>query len=182
MRKPAAILIIFVLLGAVRAFSQPTTLPDKNIVFSRLPENLGLSQSSINDILQDKDGYLWVATWSGLIRYDGYSTKIFHSGTGATDLKGNLISCLFEDHEGKLWIGTHVSGLFQYDKKTNQFINYTHLPGTRGTISNNNIWKITEDADHNLWIGTENGLNFFDRKTQTFTIFKNDADGVIRVG
>src|SRR6187551_912195 len=125
MRIPAAILILVLLLGAGGALSQPATLPDKNIVFSRLHENLGLSQSSINDILQDKDGYLWVATWSGLIRYDGYSTKIFHSGTGEADLKGNLISCLFEDHEGKLWIGTHVSGLFQYDKKTDRFVNYT---------------------------------------------------------
>lgn len=169
------VILVFILCtGSKGVFSQPAALPEKNIVFSRLPENLGLSQSSINDVLQDRDGYLWVATWSGLIRYDGYSTRVFHSGNGATDLKGNLISCLFEDHEGTIWVGTHVTGLFRYDKKNNHFVNYAFDPGQPNSISNNNIWKITEDADHNLWIGTENGLNFLDRNTQKFTTFKND--------
>lgn len=166
--------LLFFLITVV-AFGQPATLPEKKVVFSRLPENLGLSQSSINAILQDREGFLWFATWSGLIRYDGYTTRVFHSGNKEFDLKGNLISTLFEDHNGDLWIGTHVTGLFQFNKKTNQFINHRHSSSDPSSLSNNNIWDIIEDENHNLWIATEGGVNFFDRKTNTFRSFVNDV-------
>jgi signal transduction histidine kinase/ligand-binding sensor domain-containing protein/CheY-like chemotaxis protein/AraC-like DNA-binding protein len=173
MKRRRFFLLIILLLMMTTGNSQPEKIPQKNIVFSALPENLGLSQTSVNAILQDKDGFLWVGTWSGLYRYDGYTTKVFHSGPGESDLKSNLISSLFEDHEGNLWVGTHVSGLFLFDKTTQRFTNFRYEGGRKNSISNNNIWEVIEDAGHNLWIATENGLNLFDRKTKQFTHFKN---------
>jgi signal transduction histidine kinase/ligand-binding sensor domain-containing protein/DNA-binding response OmpR family regulator len=157
-------------------YTQPSSLPDKNIFFSKLPENLGLSQTSINSILQDRHGFLWVGTWSGLIRYDGYLTQVFHSGTEGGQLQSNLISSLFEDHNGDLWIGTHVSGLFHFDSKTERFTNYR--AGGDNAISNNNIWDVVEDANHNLWIATENGLNFYDRAHGIFRTYRHAPDNI----
>lgn len=156
------------------AAAQPSKLINRNIDFTKLPDELGLSQSSINSILQDRNGYLWIATWSGLVRYDGYTTYIFHSGNAPGDIKSNLISTLFEDHAGNIWVGTHIGGLFLYDKRTNQFSNYKHDDADPHTISSNNIWKINEDSNGNLWIATEWGLNFFNRETQVFQSFFYD--------
>lgn len=158
-------------------WAQPDQLASKKIVFEKLPENLGLSQSSINTLLQDRDGYLWIGTWSGLIRYDGYNTTVYHSDNTPGTLKSNLISTLYEDSFGHIWVGTHMGGLFDYDKSTNRFTQYKHDPKQTGSISDNNIWKIIEDERHNLWVGTEHGLNYFDRNTQTFTgYFVRDGD------
>lgn len=153
--------------------AQPSRLPKQNIIFNKLPDELGLSQSSINSILQDRDGFLWIATWSGLVRYDGYTSTIYHSSNEEGAIKSNLISTLFEDKQGKIWVGTHMGGLFVYDKQTNSFRNFCHDPKNPNSLSNNNIWKIIEDGKNNLWIATENGLNFFDRTKEQFLRFKN---------
>lgn len=169
-----SIIIIVATLIFSGAFAQPSKLINRNIDFTKLPDELGLSQSSINCILQDRDGYLWIATWSGLVRYDGYTTSIFHSGNGPGDIKSNLISTLFEDRTGNIWVGTHMGGLFLYNKRTNQFTNYKHNDTDLNSISSNTIWKINEDPVGNLWIATENGLNFFNRQTRLFSSFLND--------
>lgn len=151
--------------------AQPLELPRKNIIFHQLPEKLSLSQSSINCVLQDRDGYIWIGTWSGLIRYDGYSTTVFHSGHGAGNIKSNKITTIYEDRHGYLWIGTHMGGLFRFDKSTNNFKHYAHHPDSTGSLSNNNVWSIQEDRTGNLWVGTEYGLNVLDSSTHTFKNF-----------
>jgi signal transduction histidine kinase/ligand-binding sensor domain-containing protein/DNA-binding response OmpR family regulator len=161
-------------LVAFCSIAQPSKLAKRNIDLIKLPEALGLSQSSINCILQDRDGYLWIATWSGLIRYDGYSTTIFHSGSAPGSIKSNLISTVYEDRIGNIWVGTHMGGLFEYNKETNQFINYKHDDHSANCISSNNIWKIIEDDLGNLWIATENGLNFLDPRKKVFISYIND--------
>ena len=72
--------LLFLLLSGklISGYAQPASLLNKNIVFNQLPEKLGLSQSTINCMVQDRDGFIWIGTWSGLIRYDGYSSRIFH--------------------------------------------------------------------------------------------------------
>jgi len=156
------------------AGAQPAALPQKEIIFDQLPEKLGLSQSSINCILQDREGFLWIGTWSGLIRYDGYSTVIYHSDNAPGKLKSNKITTLYEDRRGYLWIGTHMGGLFRYDKNTNTFLHYSHQAGNTASLSNNNIGCVAEDRQGNLWVGTENGLNVFDQQKNAFTSFHYD--------
>lgn len=150
--------------------AQPGTLVHKNIVFSQLPEKLGLSQSTINCMVQDSDGFIWIGTWSGLIRYDGYSTRIFQAETLPGKIKSNKILTIYEDRKGFLWIGTHRGGLFRYDKQQDTFFNYDDSSINAG-LSDNNVWSLQEDMAGNLWIGTENGLNVFDSTTQTFKKF-----------
>jgi signal transduction histidine kinase/ligand-binding sensor domain-containing protein/DNA-binding response OmpR family regulator len=156
--------------------AQPSEVSQKNIIFQQLPENLSLSQNSINCVLQDREGYLWIGTWSGLIRYDGYSTKVFYSGNGADDIRSNKITIIYEDREGYLWIGTHQGGLFRYEKSTNKFRHFAHQSENKGSLSNNNIWSIQEDHLGNLWIGTEHGLNVLKQGSHTFDKFFHSPD------
>lgn len=157
--------------GALGTLAQPSALPRKNIIFDQLPENLGLSQSSINCVLQDKEGYLWIGTWSGLIRYDGYATTVFHSNSARDKIKSNKITALYEDPGGDIWIGTHMGGLFKYDKNGDTFRNFVHDPHEGQSLSNNNITAIGSDNKGRLWIGTENGLNAFDGRRNAFAKF-----------
>src|SRR5215831_14634269 len=70
----------------------------------------GLPQNSVNALLQTKDGYLWLATFDGLVRYDGVRFVVFnvHNTPG---LVSNRFTSLAEDRSGDLWIGTDDAGV-----------------------------------------------------------------------
>ena len=132
----------------------------------------GLPQNSVNASTGTRDGYLWLATFEGVARFDGVRFTVFdHSNTAA--FKSNQIMALLEDRAGDLWLGTNGGGLIR--RSHNAFRLYTTSDG----LSNNFVRALAEDAEGNLWIGTEGGgLNRFrDRhfapgrvcRTTTFT-------------
>ncbi len=140
-----------------------------NIKFDHLSsENLtyekGLSQNTVNCMLQDSKGYLWFGTWDGLNKYDGYQFVNFDK---QSQLSGQTIYALHEDNSGALWIGTD-GGLTRYDRKKNRFTQFIHDPENPNSLLNNVISSIVEDRLGNLWIGTMGGLNKFDKITGTF--------------
>lgn len=69
----------------------------------------GLPQASVNALLQGRDGYLWIGTFGGLVRFDGDSFTTFHASPGG--LSSNRILSLHEDRRGRLWIGTEGAGI-----------------------------------------------------------------------
>lgn len=73
----------------------------------------GLPQVSVNALLQGRDGYLWIGTFGGLVRFDGDSFKTFHASPGG--LVSNRILSLYEDRRGRLWIGTEGGGIALYE-------------------------------------------------------------------
>lgn len=161
--------LVMILLLPFCVYAQPEELHKKKLVFDQLQEELSLSQSSINCILQDSEGYLWIGTWSGLIRYDGYTTTVFHSENQPGKLQSNKILTLYEDRSGFLWIGTHMGGLFRYNKNNSTFEKFTHDEYDASSLSNNNIRAIQEDADGNLWIGTESGISILNKDGSGFS-------------
>jgi ligand-binding sensor domain-containing protein/signal transduction histidine kinase len=73
----------------------------------------GLPQNNINDIIQTSDGYLWLATFNGLVRYDGVRFTTFNSGT-TKGIRSSRLLKLLEDGEGNLWIATEDSGVIRF--------------------------------------------------------------------
>jgi signal transduction histidine kinase/ligand-binding sensor domain-containing protein len=73
----------------------------------------GLPQSSINSILQTRDGFLWFTTFGGLVRYDGLRFEVFNAGN-TKGLKTSRFLGLFEDREGSLWISTERRSVIRY--------------------------------------------------------------------
>ncbi len=104
----------------------------------------GLPGNTILDILQTKDGCLWLGTQNGLVRFDGVEFEIFNRHN--TPLEDNVIPALYEDKNGNLWIGTKSEGLFYY--KDGIFFS---SPGTKAL---KDIRAIAEDRWENLWIGS----------------------------
>ena len=73
----------------------------------------GLPQSSVTSIVQGRDGYLWLGTFGGLVRFDGMTFKVFNPNN-SPNLPSSRIMSLFADDGGRLWIGTEEGFLAQY--------------------------------------------------------------------
>jgi signal transduction histidine kinase/ligand-binding sensor domain-containing protein/DNA-binding response OmpR family regulator len=148
-------LIILLLNIGLRAISQ-----DFSNHFDKLNTRNGLSQSDVRCIYQDKTGYIWIGTYDGLNRYDGYSIKNFRKIFDTTNsLRSNLISCITEDSFGNIWIGTDDQGVSMYQKSTGEFIHYRNTTENQNFISDNLITSISIDKKGFVWLGTPKGLN-----------------------
>lgn len=82
----------------------------------------GLPQNSVLAILQTRDGYLWLTTSDGLVRFDGVRFTIYERST-TRGLSSNRLTALFEDRNGALWIGTEDRGVIRYENGA--FTSYT---------------------------------------------------------
>lgn len=133
--------------------------------FKRITTDNGLSQSDINTIHQDKNGFMWFGTHDGLNRYDGYTFKVFQpEPKNPNSIPSNLIFDITEDVNGNLWIGTTGAGLVYFDLATEKFTTFKHDKDDVKSISSNSIAKVYVDRENRLWVGTSKGLNMVDLK------------------
>ncbi len=115
----------------------------------------GLSQNHVNAMLQDSDGFMWIATNDGLNRYDGLNFKIYN--TGDLGLESNLILTLHEDKYRNIWIGTADKGIYCYVKSRHRFFHYSQM--TSGEVSLpkvNPIAKSILSDGETVWIVPKN--------------------------
>ena len=143
---------------------------DNDVRFDRTSIAEGLSQSTVECILQDRKGFMWFGTEDGLNRFDGYSFTVFrHDPQDANSLSNNYVRCMLEDQSGALWIGTWGGGLDRFDPETQQFTHFRHSPVDRHSLSHDNILCLYEDRSGQLWVGTGGGgLDLFDRENDRF--------------
>jgi len=139
------------------------------IRFEHLTPDDGLSQGTVEAFLHDRQGFIWVGTWDGLNRCDGYSFKVFKPNTrDPHSLSENLVHTLYEDSQGILWVCTH-NGLIRFDRKTERFERFQHDPENPRSLTHNDVRGILETADGTLWVATTyGGLNEWDRNSGTF--------------
>ncbi|HEX5625554.1 MAG TPA: ATP-binding protein [Saprospiraceae bacterium] len=154
-------------------------LAQADIDFESISLEQGLSQGMIYDLLQDREGFLWVATKDGLNRYDGYDFKVFTNDPyDPWSLSSNTIICLFEDSKGRIWVGTENSGLNVYDKKSGRFLRIQHRPEDASSLSGNRISAIGEDPLGQILVGVyKGGLNII---TLPETFIRSDSTPLIR--
>jgi two-component system sensor histidine kinase ChiS len=147
----------------------------QSIKFKHLSLENGLSQNTINTILQDSKGFMWFGTQDGLNKYDGYQFTVYRSSPNdARSLSHNLVFSIYEDSTGTLWIGTD-DGLNRYDRRLDNFVHFKHDPQNPDSLSSNTVWSIHEDNTGMLWIGTDGGgLNQFDPQQETFVHYRHD--------
>ncbi|MBE9583093.1 response regulator [Mucilaginibacter sp. JRF] len=149
----------------------------RQLHFEHLGLKDGLSELTVNCILQDRQGFMWLGSQDGLNRYDGYSFKVFrNNGNDKASISNNFITNLIEDADGDLWITT-LGGLNRFVRKTNQFIRYRHNEKNKNSIASDNLKRIVADKDGTFWIATaDNGLDHFDPRSNSFEHFKNDQN------
>lgn len=126
----------------------------RSIRFDNYTIEEGLSQSSVNCLLQDKQGFIWMGTQEGLNKFDGYSFKVYkHDPENENSLSNSFIKTVIQDQDGTLWIGTESGGVNAFNPRTRKF---TRLKG-HDILERGQIKSLAMDRDHNLWIGSENG-------------------------
>ena len=131
-------------------------------------------------LVQDKHGYLWIATEEGLNRFDPAteSFRYFLPTEEQRDGDKVLYSRVVQvDKEGRIWLGT-VRGLFMFDPATETFTRYRHRDGDPTSLGADFVFALYEDTKGNFWVGTDGGgLNLMDRVTGTFTSYTS-RDGL----
>jgi ligand-binding sensor domain-containing protein/signal transduction histidine kinase len=120
----------------------------------------GLPQNTVRAIAQTRDGYLWLGTFGGLVRFDGNAFTVFDPGN-TPGLTSARIVTLFEDRKGVLWIGTE-SGLIRYEHGRFTPITALTTIATTDGVPHDEVVALTEDRRGRLWIGTPVGIARFD--------------------
>ena len=134
----------------------------KNIRFDNISNIDGLPNNSVNSIIQDDLGFIWIGTNDGLCRYQGTNdVSIYRVNTPAIDggIESNSIRTLFKDSKQNLWIGTRLGGLTKFDQSNDTWKTFRYDPKDANSISSDEILTIAEDNAGRIWIGTEDGLN-----------------------
>lgn len=154
-RNGLPLLIIMLVFGTFCRGQVKTNLSKDSIK----SENKSLVTSSgpngiTRNIIQDRNGNIWIAAFDGIFRYDG---KTFTNITSKVS-SARFFSVL-QDSKGNLWFGSIGSGVYYYDGKS--FRNFTTKEGLAG----NGVTCIYEDKTGIIWFGTEGGVSSFDGKS-----------------
>ena len=147
----------------------------KNLIFNNINIEQGISQSTIEAIFQDSEGYIWLGTNDGLNRYNGYEFKIYNYEEYQNSISHNGITDITEDKYGNIWVNT-VSGVNKINKKTEKISNYTEL---NGKIKEDSTTEIIVTKDNNILVGTYEGLNIYNAKEDRFDVILEEKDGIL---
>ena len=127
---------------------------DRSIYFENLREEAGLSYHLVYAVDQDTLGRLWIATFNGLYRYDGYEFKVYQQEPMDSNTIGsNLCRSVLVDQKQGVWVGTNEGGLSQLDPSTGNVKRFAFPQNSPRTIR-----YLAEDGHGNIWVATNIGL------------------------
>ena len=144
--------------------------------------NTALGSNTVVDLLKDSKGRIWIAAFRG-------GLQIYHPDTGrfeTIDLESEVysekissVARLLEDDDGTIWVGTETMGVFRLIEKNGSWTyDQYHNLSDDNFLSDNFVNVVTQDDYHNIWVGTQAGLNKFDPDNNTFTSITK-TDGLI---
>lgn len=137
--------------------------------YELLTTRQGLPHNTVQALLQDREGFLWIGTHGGLCRYDGNKLTEFNNVFGPAGKTNWFYEALFEDINGNIWIGSRGGNLSCYLKQKNSFKHYTHKGNTSARLS----CFYQDSVDKTIWIGNDAG---------ELLVYKGDSVSVTSVG
>ena len=159
--KSIYLISLFLFLYSVTSIAQEYSFQSFDI-------SKGLSHNSVRCIIQDHDGFMWIGTYDGLNKFDGYDFTTYRNFLNdSTTIPHNFIYSIHEDNSGTIWVGTG-QGLCIFDRKEQNFrpIYYNNSNGVKNKI-NVPINSIASDTKGNIYIAT-NGLGLLTCKKNSF--------------
>lgn len=147
--------------------------------FRTLDIRNGLTQNTVNAILQDRKGFMWFGTKDGLNRFDGLSFRVFKKEDSG--LGNNLITALYEDKNGNIWVGTDA-GVYIYDPALEKFSAFDKISNTGKDIKHA-VTLITGDKKGDIWISSDDdGLFRYDPNSRHLFnyLYKKELANVTR--
>ena len=165
MRK--LLVLCFFLLGQLLAHAQI-----ENMKLYNISSDEGLPSDIINFVYQDWEGFLWMASTEGLIRWDGYNYKTYrHSESSEHSISNNIVYRIYEDDSKRLWVAT-INGLNFYDRERDRFTK-VKLHDSVGDVPVNDI---IGDGKGGLWLGTSYGLCHYNHDSQVYKWWLHDPN------
>jgi len=166
-------------------FNYATGNPDKVrfINFKPDPSNSGsITPGAIYAIAEDEDHNLWVGIENGginVLSLKGFDqgnyffTKEVNNPYDFSSLSSNSIHALYTDKQNTMWVGTYAGGVNQYNKLLQRFGHHEAIPGSNKSLNDKYVSAIL-DEDNHLWIGTEKGLNRYNKAVDRWEYFTHD--------
>jgi signal transduction histidine kinase/ligand-binding sensor domain-containing protein len=145
-----AVIVYLVLLPATVQAQFRTT---ETLSFQYLTINDGLSQGMINDMLQDRHGFMWFATKDGLNQYDGYRFRVYrHQPQDTLSLPDSHAEIIFEDVRGSIWVGTASGKVAVMDPRKGTFRTLQLEENENSYAADGVVRKIVEDNKGRIWV------------------------------
>ena len=174
LNKPLLFFVLFFIFfwsDNLKALNLPKTL--NQYVHTVWQVKDGLPQNTIRAITQTKDGYIWLGTQVGLVRFDGVKFTVFDK-KNTPKLTSNNIVALLTDKDNNLWIGTYSGGITRF--KNGKFVSYT----TKQGLSSERIKVIYQDKSGRIWVGSNSGgLDLFDNEKFVSRSAKRFSEDII---
>ena len=151
-------------LTLILLFSTITYAQQNEFIFHNLGSKHGLTYSAVRDIVQDNNGYIWIATLKGLNRYDGYNIKQFYKSEDG--LSSNCIERILLIGKDSLLLGTN-EGLCLYDAQKEKF---SSIPSP-----DNSNFYVSDMAENGtkVFVASTTGLHIYDKRSQNINrLFK----------
>jgi len=176
MRQPhfffcfSTIRLIVAFLAVFIAPPCPVFAQAPRISFTKINNEQGLSNSTIETIFQDSRGFMWFGTRDGLNRFDGIKMLVFKNDiTDSNSISDSYITSIYEDENKFLWIGT-LNGLNRFDPVKNVFRRFQHNPRANNSPGSNHITKVMGGSKQRIWVGTWGaGIYILEQGTGVFT-------------
>jgi len=142
---------VFGIAHAVPAIDAPP------LILEHLTTADGLPQGTVLNTLQDSQGFIWLGTEDGLVRYDGHDlVRYAYSRNAPSGLPGNFIYQTAEDPRHDLWIAMKDSGVARWQRTSDTFKTYRHVAGDASSLASDGVRSLVVDGRGRVWIGTSN--------------------------
>jgi len=126
----------------------------------------GLIHNTVNCMLEDEKGFVWIGTNNGLQRYDGQDFLNFQKSEGDIGLQSSIIRTLFKDRDARMWIGTTDGGITVFSPDDNT---YSTLTSSNSKLKSDDIYCIDQDSLGRVWVGTALGIELFNENNLLIT-------------
>lgn len=148
------------------------------LVLEHLTRQDGLPQGTVMTTLQDSQGFVWLGTEDGLVRYDGHQLyRYARSRKKPGSLPGNYVWKVVEDKDGNLWVALNDAGVAKWDRRSNRFTSYRHDPKDLDSVASDRVRTVLIDRRGRVWIGTfDAGVDVLDPSTGRIRHLRHDAD------
>ena len=129
---------------------------ENSLSFEKITTKDGLSNLKIYSIAQDNNGFIWIGTMDGLLRYDGYNFKVYRNiPNNPKSIPVSRIISILVAPNNILWLTTKNEGLIKFNTLTEEFTHFVHNSSNTSSLPFNDIWELYLDKDSTIW-GTNN--------------------------
>lgn len=136
---------------------------------------IGDLQEIVPTAISRQGDHIYIGSFEGV--YDFSVSQKTVKRVMADKLNGKNILAILQQSSTALWIATEGYGLYRYNPKTGEAVNYTHSPNKKGCLNSNYVRSLAFDTQNRLWVGTINSLNIYNEKEDRFETYNNDSQG-----